>query len=208
MMNCNTLTIGIDLGDKFSAVCVLDEQGEILEESRIRSTPKAFGRRFGMERTARVVLETGTHSRWVSTLLNHAGHEVLVADARRLRMIFANENKEITLYKKRRYIHHRIHLPISRMLYIVSSVQTENLKIKSRNECIFGRAISSIRQQAFAAETFPPGRDDVPVIDVIGNHPSQRRKYRFRNPWDRRFDAAVYVAGDHVRREQHLVAQT
>ena len=37
-----TLTIGIDLGDRKSHICVLDAAGEIVEESRIATTPKAL----------------------------------------------------------------------------------------------------------------------------------------------------------------------
>jgi hypothetical protein len=39
------------------------------------------------------VLEAGTHSPWVSRLLADLGHEVLVANPRRLRLIYENENK-------------------------------------------------------------------------------------------------------------------
>lgn len=87
------MTIGIDLGDEYSAVCVLDEAGEIVEESRIRTTRQAFARRFTDSRDTCVVMESGTHSRWAAALLEEQGYGVIVANARRLRMIFANENK-------------------------------------------------------------------------------------------------------------------
>jgi len=86
-------TIGIDLGDKYSSICVVDAEGEVLEESRLRTTDKALTERFEAMRPALVVLETGTHSRWVSHLLGKLGHEVVVGNARRLRMIYCNENK-------------------------------------------------------------------------------------------------------------------
>jgi transposase len=38
-------------------------------------------------------METGTHSPWVSRLLEECGHEVLVANARKLRLIYANKRK-------------------------------------------------------------------------------------------------------------------
>ena len=63
------MTVGLDLGDKYSHICALDtDSGELLEESRLRTTPEAFGRRFGYERGLRVAIEVGTHSPWVSRL--------------------------------------------------------------------------------------------------------------------------------------------
>ena len=92
-MNKYSRTIGVDLGDKSSALCVLDEGGEILEEAKMPTTRKAVKARFESMKPACIALETGTASRWVSQLLREWGHEVIVADARRLRMIYANENK-------------------------------------------------------------------------------------------------------------------
>lgn len=80
MAKANTLTVGIDLGDRFSQVCVLDEEGEVVEESKIRTTEEAFRRRLeGMEPFL-AVMEVGTHSPWVSRLLQDQGYECLVAN--------------------------------------------------------------------------------------------------------------------------------
>jgi transposase len=92
-MNEYNTTIGIDLGDEYSAICVLDSEGEIMEQSQLRTTREVFRKRFKSMDNARIILETGTHSRWSSALLKKLGHEVIVANARRLRMIFKNENK-------------------------------------------------------------------------------------------------------------------
>ena len=90
----NGLCIGIDLGDRYSHLCVLDrETGEILEEERIRTTREAFERRFGRVPRARVAIEVGIHSPWVSRLLQGAGHEVTVANAYKLRLIYENDSK-------------------------------------------------------------------------------------------------------------------
>lgn len=88
------LTIGIDLGDRWSHVCVLDEQGEVLEESRIPTTRKALAARFGGALASRVVIETGTHSNWVYEELTVQGHEVLIANARKVRAISTNDRKD------------------------------------------------------------------------------------------------------------------
>jgi hypothetical protein len=42
------ITAGLDLGDKYSYLCLLDtETGEVLEEGKVRTTPEGFARRFG-----------------------------------------------------------------------------------------------------------------------------------------------------------------
>jgi transposase len=87
------VTIGLDVGDRYTNVAVVDEAGELIEESRIRTTPAAVRRRFEAEAPARVALEAGTHSPWMSRLLERAGHDVLVANARRLRFIYDSDNK-------------------------------------------------------------------------------------------------------------------
>jgi transposase len=50
-------------------------------------------RRFASEPPMRITIETGTHSPWVSRLLEECGHEVLVANSRKLRLIYANKQK-------------------------------------------------------------------------------------------------------------------
>jgi transposase len=89
------VTAGLDLGDKYSYLCLIDtDSGEVIEEGRLRTTPEALRRRFASERPPmRIALETGTHSPWVSRLLEGLGHEVLVANARKLRLIYSNKRK-------------------------------------------------------------------------------------------------------------------
>ena len=88
------MTAGLDIGDKYSYLCLLDqESGEIIEEGRLITTPEALRRRFASEPSLRIAIETGTHSPWVSRLLEKCGHEVLVANARKLRLIYSNKRK-------------------------------------------------------------------------------------------------------------------
>jgi transposase len=87
-------TAGLDLGDKYSYLCLIDQQsGQVIEEGRLRTTPEAFRRRFASEQPLRIAIEAGTHSPWVSRLLEECGHEVLVANARKLRLIYSNKRK-------------------------------------------------------------------------------------------------------------------
>ncbi len=75
------VTAGLDLGDKYSYLCLLDtDSGEVIEEGRVRTTPEALRRRFCSERPLRIAIEAGTHSPWASRVLEEeCGHEVLVA---------------------------------------------------------------------------------------------------------------------------------
>ena len=88
------LTIGLDLGDRYSHLCVMNSGGDVEEEGRVATTREALRRRFGSCERVRVALEVGTHSPWVSRLLKECGHEVLVANPSKLRMIYENDNKD------------------------------------------------------------------------------------------------------------------
>jgi transposase len=88
------MTAGLDLGDKYSYLCLIDQHsGEVIEEGRLRTSPEAFRRRFASEQPMPIAIEAGTHSPWASRVLEECGHEVLVANARKLRLIYANKRK-------------------------------------------------------------------------------------------------------------------
>src|SRR5215217_7829406 len=88
------MTAGLDLGDRYSYLYVLDtESGELVEEGRLRTTPEDLLRRFDPERKLKVAIEVGTHSTWVSRLLEGCGHEVLIANPRKTRLIYGDKRK-------------------------------------------------------------------------------------------------------------------
>ena len=87
------LTIGLDLGDRYSHLCAMNDLGEMVEEGRVATTEQVLRRRFSSYEPARVAIEVGTHSPWVSRLREGCGHEVLVANPRKLRMIYENDSK-------------------------------------------------------------------------------------------------------------------
>ena len=93
-MEGHRLTIGLDLGDRWSWYSVLDENGEVLLEQKLVTTPKAMKEIFGAMPRSRMALETGTHSPWVSRLLSELGHEVIVAHARNVRLIGESRKKD------------------------------------------------------------------------------------------------------------------
>ena len=88
------LTIGLDLGDRSSSYCVLDEAGKILLEQKLPSTPEGMKQTFARMPRSRIAMETGTHSPWVSRLLKGLGHEVIVAHAQSVRLIVKSRRKD------------------------------------------------------------------------------------------------------------------
>lgn len=89
-----SITIGMDLGDKTSRYCMLDESGEVLLERGIASTQSAMRQAFGALARCRIAVEVGTHSPWVSRLLKSLGHEVIVANARQVKLITQSTRKD------------------------------------------------------------------------------------------------------------------
>lgn len=97
MTDTNTgqqFTAGLDLGDKYSYVFVLDnESGEMIEEGRLRTIPEDLRRRFDSAEQMTIAIEVGTHSNWVSRVLEECGHAVLVANPRQTRLIYGDKRK-------------------------------------------------------------------------------------------------------------------
>lgn len=87
------ITIGIDLGDKSHAICVLNKDGEIVEQRTITNHRDSLRRLSIKYPNARIAMEVGTHSPWTSRFLQALGHEVLVANPRKLRAIFTSTRK-------------------------------------------------------------------------------------------------------------------
>jgi transposase len=87
------LTIGLDLGDRSSCYCVLDEKGEVISRGVVVSEGKEVEELFGRLPASVVALEVGGHSPWVSRLLEKLGHQAIVANARRVKLISQSSGK-------------------------------------------------------------------------------------------------------------------
>src|SRR2546425_9566541 len=85
-------TIGIDLGDKVSRYCIVEQDGEVVEEGSFRNQASSIQKHFG-DRPRRVALEAGAQSAWISRELKQLGHEVVVANPRDLKWITASDSK-------------------------------------------------------------------------------------------------------------------
>jgi transposase len=97
------LTVGVDLGDRYSQVCVLDDAAEVLEEARIRTTPETLRHKFEAMEPSLVALEAGTHSPWVSRLIESLGHECLVANPAALHRKGRQKNDKVDAEKLARW---------------------------------------------------------------------------------------------------------
>jgi transposase len=87
------VTIGMDLGDKNHEVCVLDQEGRLMDRFVVGNTRKQLQKFFQPYAGALVAMENGTHSPWISRDLKALGCKVLVGNARKLRMIWARSQK-------------------------------------------------------------------------------------------------------------------
>lgn len=88
-----SVTIGLDLGDRYSRYCTVDAEGTIQQEGRVQTNSTSLHKLLGRQERARVVLEVGTHSPWVSRQIEQMGHEVVVANPRALGLIWGDTDK-------------------------------------------------------------------------------------------------------------------
>lgn len=89
-----SITIRMGLGDKTSRYYMLEGNGEVTQEGGVTTSKKGMTQMFGAMRRCRIAMEAGTHSPWVSRLLSNLGHEVIVANARQVRLISASSRKD------------------------------------------------------------------------------------------------------------------
>ena len=88
------ITVGMDLGDRWSRYCLLDEEGVVITEGSAVTTKAGIAKVFGPLPGCRVAIEVGCHSPWVSRQLQELGHEVIVANARNVRLIGESTRKD------------------------------------------------------------------------------------------------------------------
>src|SRR5262245_26302623 len=87
------LTVGLDLGDRHSRYCILDEGGEVVSEGKLPTSKAGFGSLLEKMTASRIALEVGTHSPWVSRQLASYGHEVIVANPHKVKLITQSQRK-------------------------------------------------------------------------------------------------------------------
>ena len=87
------LTVGLDLGDRSSRYCILDESGKVVSTGATPTTRAGMEEPFGKMAGSRIAMEAGTHSAWVSRLLGSLGHEAIVANAHEVKLITRSKKK-------------------------------------------------------------------------------------------------------------------
>ena len=87
------ITVGLDVGDRYTHVHALGAGGEVVRERRVRTTTAALGMVLTGLPPSRVVLEAGPRSPWLSRLMADLGHEVVVANPRQVALIARSQRK-------------------------------------------------------------------------------------------------------------------
>lgn len=163
-------TIGNDIGDTYTTYAVVDGEGNIIAEGRVETKATSIQKLYGGLPRVRMVLETGTHSPWMSRLLESMGHEVIVANSRELHMIFKSKKKRDqvdarTLAKVGRFdisllhpVHHRGEqvqrdLTLLRTRDTVVTVRTRLINTLRGSVKTFGHRLPSCSAEAFASKT-------------------------------------------------------
>jgi len=88
------ITVGMDMGDNNHRICILDAEGEVARRDGVANTTNAIRGYFKDWKPCLIAIEAGTHSAWVSRLLEEMGHEVLVGNPRKLRVIWDSDEKD------------------------------------------------------------------------------------------------------------------
>ena len=134
------MTIGIDLGDVWSHYCTLNEQGEVVDQGRFRTTPTGVERWFTDLPSVRIAMEAGTHSIWISQQLQEMGHEVIVANVRELRAISHSNRKsdQVDAEKLARFarLDPKILRPISHRTVAQQEIRARNLIVRLRTGAV------------------------------------------------------------------------
>jgi transposase len=192
--------VGLDISDKWCQVHrVSMETGEVLEESRVRTSRKALEESFGGRQRLRIALEVGPHSPWISRLLEGLGHEVLVAHARRVGLIAGNRRKtdrvdarllarlarldpELLCPIQHRGEQAQCDLAVLRSREVVVRARTQLINHVRGSVKAMGQALPKCSAPAFAKkvrERIPVGLQAAlwPILDTIAQLSEQIRAY-------------------------------
>lgn len=85
--------VGVDIGEKYLQTCEIDTDG-VISESRFPNSEKKIRENFGGPVVRRVIMEMGSHTRWIAELVQSLGHEVIIVDPRRLKLISSSLYKD------------------------------------------------------------------------------------------------------------------
>ena len=141
-------TLGIDLGDRKHAICIIDQAGEVIQECMISNTREDLARLAKSYPDSLIAMEVGMHSPWISRFLQKLGHRVIVANPRKLRAIYENprksDKKDALMLAKLARVDESLLSPIE---HRSERAQRDLLQIKLRDNLVRQRVniISSVR---------------------------------------------------------------
>jgi transposase len=191
--------IGIDLGDKNSDVCVLDRRGELSKEFRLRMKEEDFQTYFASIPRSRVAVEAGAQSRWVAEVIEKCGHEVYVANTRKVPYIHQSDNKDDPgdacklaelLYFKPRLLHPVQHRSREAQADL-SWIRAREVLVESRTQLInavrgmskaFAQRLGTCSTEAFTAKRAGQIPEAIrgavaPLLETIDHLNEQIRSY-------------------------------
>jgi transposase len=193
------MVVGLDVSDEYTQVCMLDAAAEVAEEGRVRTNPTSIRRRFSSLPRARIALEVGPHSVWLSRLLTELGHEVVVANPRKLRMIYQNDRKsdradawylakvarldpQLLGPVQHRSQHAQVDLALLRSREAVVAARTQLVNHVRGTVKVYGgrvRKTSTRRFSKIAASAIPVQLESslTPLLDTIAHLSTQIRAY-------------------------------
>jgi transposase len=193
------VVMGIDIGDRFSHYSVIGATGSLLEEGRVATLAEPLSTLLSGRARLRVVIETGTHSPWVSRLITAKGHEPIVANARKVKLISRSKNKRdrvdaLTLARLGLAgrdllapVHHRSEQTQQRRAWLLS----RDAAVRARTELInhvrgivksIGHRLPSCSAEAFPKQAKPnlPGALDAtlsPLLAIVTSLTNTIRRY-------------------------------
>lgn len=84
---------GIDVSQKASAICVVDESGQIAAETTVVTEAEALGRWLRDQEPGRAVIEAAPLAEWLAQVIEQAGHEVVIVDSRSAKRLMQSRKK-------------------------------------------------------------------------------------------------------------------
>ncbi len=79
---------GLDVSDKETSVCIVDDTGRIVREEKVASEREALLPVLAKHRFKRIGLEAGPLSQWLFSALAEAGLPVICVETRHMRAVF------------------------------------------------------------------------------------------------------------------------
>ena len=161
--------IGIDLGDKTSDVCVMNPAGEVHKEFRLGMNAEQIHEYFAAIGRSRVAIEVGGQSQWVAEAIGKYGHEIYVANTRKVAYIHDSDDKDDPgdAYKLAELVHFKPRLlhPIQHRSQALQAdlswIRAREAAIQSRTQLIntirslskgFGQRLRKCSTEAFTAK--------------------------------------------------------